>query len=143
MYYQVQIEKYCNNFENVAYSSHWHFDNLYHINSYNYTFCQLISCIFTSSTNFLKSFPEQFISFWFNEIRNSAKVIYLWKSDHGHTKGKWQAYRVCTNLPGIHLPQASDLNHLWGSNLHPNIQNLNRHMVSWKRLNNMHNAPSI
>ena len=85
-YYQVQIEKYCNDFENVAYSSRWHFDSLCHINSYNYTFCQLISRILTSSTNFLKIFPEQFISFWFNKIWNSAKVIYLWKSDRGHTR---------------------------------------------------------
>ena len=62
-YQQVYTEKYCNDFENVAYPSRWHFDNLYGINGYKYTFCQLIGHILTSSTYFLKNFSEQFINF--------------------------------------------------------------------------------
>ena len=62
-YQQVHIEKYCNDFENVAYPSRWHFDNLYCINGYKYAFCQLISRILTSSTDFLKKISEQFINF--------------------------------------------------------------------------------
>lgn len=69
----------------MAHSSCWHLDKLYHINCYNYIFCQSISYIFTSLRKFLKNFPEQFINFWLNEIWSSAKVIYLWKSDHANT----------------------------------------------------------
>ena len=43
------------------------------------------SHIYTFNQFFLKFFPEQFISFWFDEIQNSVKIIYLWKSDRGHT----------------------------------------------------------
>ena len=50
------------------------------------------SCIFTTPGDFFTNFAKQIIDFWLDKIQNNAKVIYLWKSNHGHTTVKdWEA----------------------------------------------------
>ena len=39
----------------------------------------------TNPSNFLKFFAMKIINFWLDKIQNSAKIVYLWKSDCGHT----------------------------------------------------------
>ena len=59
---------------NMSYSSCWHFNNLYHANSYKYAFGQLISHILTSSTNFLKIFQSNSSAFDSTNFKTVQKL---------------------------------------------------------------------